>query len=500
MTNQNSLKSSPWFQIVLPLLFFLGGSSIIYWYGCFEFDPDEGINLMKAFLLNSDFRLYQDIWNDQPPLLTHILASWFKLLEPSVNLSRSLILIFSTILLWQTWLILYLLGGVLHAYIGCLFLLIAPNYWKLSVSVMVGLPCITLATGAILSIILWHANHKRRWLIISALCLSLSVLTKLFTLFIAPLIVLGIVSDRARQMRKASWSQKLKLPVLWLLIFAGFGLLMLILLVGVDNLHLLLNNHLSARNVEAFQNMALRHSLRNDYRLFLIGFTVWGSIIAYQRRQWQVFYFAAWSIIAYSLLVKHRPIWYHQVLLLHVPAIIMVGYALGNIITTALRSGRTYFRFNPRIILAFFTLVVFYCAILLIGEQTKTTSKEINYWSRACNSNIIATSLDQQFLTAIEQSSPSSDWLVTDSPIFAFRAGMLVPPSTAVLSRKQLETGNITEEQLIEVIKQYQPQQVLFKRFGWSSVINFLEQDYRLQKQQDNFRLYMKTEAAKGND
>ncbi|MEO1006394.1 MAG: hypothetical protein AAFW67_11210, partial [Cyanobacteria bacterium J06638_38] len=94
----------------------------------------------------------------------------------------------------------------------------------------------------------------------------------------------------------------------------------------------------------------------------------------------------------------------------------------------------------------------------------------------------------------------SSDWLVTDSPIFAFRAGMLVPPSTAVLSRKQLETGNITEEQLIEVIKQYQPQQVLFKRFGWLSVINFLEQDYRLQKQQDNFRLYVKIEVAKSND
>ncbi|MEM8722864.1 MAG: glycosyltransferase family 39 protein [Cyanobacteria bacterium P01_G01_bin.39] len=500
MTIQNKLKSSPWFQIVLPLIFFIGGLSIINWYGCFEFDPDEGINLIKAFLLNSDYQLYQDIWNDQPPLLTYLLSWWFKLFEANVDLARILILLCSTILLWQTWLILYLLGGVLHAYIGCLFLLIAPNYWKLSVSVMVGLPCITLALGALLSIILWHKTYKRRWLIVSALLLSLSVLTKLFTFFIAPIILGGIICDHLKQLKKTSWYHKLQLPALWLIIFSGSSLLILILLVGIDNIDLLVNNHTSARTIEAFQDMALGRSIKNDYRLFLIGFTIWGSIIACKRQQWQILYFAAWSSIAYWLLINHRPIWYHQVLLLQVPAIIMVGYALGNIITTAVHSGRTYFRFNFRIILTFFTTVVFYCAILLIGEQTKTTSKEINYLSKACNSDIISTSHDQQFLTAIEQSSQHSDWLVTDSPIFAFRAGMPVPPQTAVLSRKQLETGNITEEQLIEIIKQYQPHQILFKRFEWSSVVDFLQQDYRLQRQQDNFRLYVKAEAANNNN
>lgn len=492
MTIQNRLDNCPWYQFILPLVFFLAGSSIIYFYGCFEFDPDEGINLMKAWLLDNDYQLYVEIWNDQPPILTHLLASTFSFFEPSVNLSRSLILVFSTVLLWQTWLVLYLLGGVLHAYLGCLFLLIAPNYWKLSVSVMVGLPCITLAMGAVLSIILWHSSRKSIWLIVSALLLSLSVLTKLITFFIAPIIVVGIILELTFSKTKISWQQKLQLPALWIVIFSGFSLLILLSLVSINNVHFLVENHTNARSIEAFQNIALGDSLRNDYRLFLVGFTVWGSIIAYQRKQWQILYFGAWSIIAYSLLVNHRPVWYHQVLLLHIPAIVMVGYAMGEIITTAISSRRFYFRFNGRIILTLFTVAVFYAAILLIGEQTRTTAKEINSWRQACNSKVQTTSLDRQFLTEITRVGSKTDWIITDSPIFAFRAGMLVPPATAVLSRKQLETGNITEEELINIIERYQPEQVFFKRFDWSEVTKFLEKSYDLKQQADNFRLYVR--------
>lgn len=491
MTIQHRLNNIPRFQYLLPLLFFLAGCGIIYSYGCFEFDPDEGINLMKAFLLYKGFPLYQEIWNDQPPILTHLLALGFQFVEPRVEFARTFILICSTILLWQTWLILYLLGGVLHAYIGCLFLLIAPNYWKLSISVMVGLPCITIALGAVLSIVVWHATQKNFWLIVSALLLSISILTKLFTFFLAPIILVGIVCSLILPSKKIS-SKQLQPAALWMMVFFGSSILILLSLVGIENIHLLINNHTSAREIDAFQNMALRHSLRNDYRLFLVGLTIWGAIAAYQRQQWQVFYFASWSLVAYQLLINHRPIWYHQVLLLHIPAIIMAGYTLGEIITVAIGSAGSYFRFNRRLLLALFTIALLYASVLLIGEQTKTTTKEIKSWRKACNKITISTSLDRQFLGAINQYDSQTDWIVTDSPMFAFRAGITVPPSTAVLSRKQLETGNITDEQLIKAIQQYQPEQILFKRFEWASLTSFLEQNYQLKMQQDNFRLYVR--------
>lgn len=504
MIIQNKLNNAPWFQFILPLFFFWGGLSIIHWYGCFEFDPDEGINLMKAFLLHDGYPLYQEVWNDQPPILTYILAGGINIFGLKVAFLRGLILIFSTVLLWQMWLILYLLGGTFHAYIGCLFLLIAPNYWKLSISVMVGLPCITLAMGAVLSIILWQATQKNIWLIISALLLSLSILTKLFTFFLAPIIVIGIVLTQATNFRKTSWQKKLQLPALWIIIFLSFSGLILLLLVGIDNIHLLVENHTSAISVEAFQKITLGDAIKNDYRLFLLGFTIWGLLIAYQRQQWQLFYFGAWSIIAYLLLVQHRPVWYHQVLLWYVPAIAMVGYGMGEIIITGIRFGSRYFRFNQRLILTFFTLAVFYGAVLLIGEQAKTTTKDIRYWCQACTKNVISSSIEGQFLTEIVQSNSPTNWIVTDSPMFAFRAGIAVPPATAVLSRKQLETGNITNEKLINIIKKYQPEQIFFKRFPWSEVTTYLQQNYQLKKQKNSdlydFRLYIKSQEKERKD
>ncbi|MGB5713924.1 MAG: hypothetical protein WBM44_23810 [Waterburya sp.] len=496
----NKLNNVPWFQCILPLLFFLGELSIIHWYGCLEFDPDEGINLMKAFLVNDGYSLYQEIWNDQPPILTHILGWGINIFGAKVQFLRGLILIFSTLLLWQMWLILYLLGGILHAYIGCLFLLVAPNYWKLSISVMVGLPCITLAMGAVLSIILWHITQKKIWLIVSAFCLSLSVLTKLFTFFLAPIIFIGIVLTQASNRKITSWQKKLQLPALWIIILLSSCLLIFFLFVGIDNIRLLVENHTSARTIDVFQNIELGDSIKNDYRLFLLGLTIWGLLIAYQRKQWQLFYLGAWSIIAYLLLVQHRPVWYHQVLLWYAPAIAMVGYALGEIITTGIRFGSRYFRFNQRMILTIFTLGVFYGAVLLVGEQTKTTTKDIKYWCQACNDSVISSSIEGQFLAEIIQSSSQTNWIITDSPIFAFRAGIPVPPATAVLSRKQLETGNITNQRLINIIRQYQPEQIFFKRFEWAEVTNYLQQNYQLKKQQDtdlyNFRLYVKAEEG----
>lgn len=45
----------------------------------FQFDNDEGINLMKALLFERGFSLYDEIWSDQPPVFTVLLAWWFKI-------------------------------------------------------------------------------------------------------------------------------------------------------------------------------------------------------------------------------------------------------------------------------------------------------------------------------------------------------------------------------------------------------------------------------------
>ena len=55
-----------------------------------------------------------------------------------------------------------------------------------------------------------------------------------------------------------------------------------------------------------------------------------------------------------------------------------------------------------------------------------------------------------------------------------------------------VETGNITDEQLINVIDQYKPEKVFLRHFEWTKVDNFLNKNYQLKKQDNNLKLYVK--------
>jgi hypothetical protein len=101
-------------------------------------------------------------------------------------------------------------------------------------------------------------------------------------------------------------------------------------------------------------------------------------------------------------------------------------------------------------------------------------------------------SVKYSFLTEIMTLKSQTKWIVTDLPIFAFRAGIPVPPPVAVISRKQIATSNIDEQNLINVINEYQPEQVFLGRFEWPELTSFLNQHYQLKRQEQNFRLYVR--------
>src|ERR1044071_2269681 len=54
----------------------------------FIFGGDEGYELYKGFLFEKGFALYSEIWNDQPPLHTWLLAALFHITGPSLLAAR----------------------------------------------------------------------------------------------------------------------------------------------------------------------------------------------------------------------------------------------------------------------------------------------------------------------------------------------------------------------------------------------------------------------------
>jgi len=45
----------------------------------FKLDPDEGFNAIKGLLLVRGYPLYSEIWSDQPPFFTYLIAATIQM-------------------------------------------------------------------------------------------------------------------------------------------------------------------------------------------------------------------------------------------------------------------------------------------------------------------------------------------------------------------------------------------------------------------------------------
>jgi len=111
-----------------------------------QFDTDEGLNLMRSMLVVRGHSLYSEVSSDQPPLFTQILALLFRVAGFEVNPARSLVLLFSTLLVWSGAQFLQITWGKLAAILFLPMVIMVPRYLVLSTAVMIGVPSIALAS------------------------------------------------------------------------------------------------------------------------------------------------------------------------------------------------------------------------------------------------------------------------------------------------------------------------------------------------------------------
>ena len=484
-------------SLALPLAFLVAMYVFFPFRQRFEFDLDEGLNAMKALLVARGHLLYSQVWSDQPPLLTYLLAICFRLFGVDIDAGRTLVLLLSTVLMASAAQILRINWGLWHALAGALFIVLLPFYPSLSVAIMVGLPAIALACLSLFALVLWHQRRQEGWLILSALGLGLSVLTKLFTGFLVPIFVFGLLLDgRARLKGKSSWKDVLRPALLWSLIFtavaAGLGLL----LVGPANLGQLIVTHLAAWQDPAFldltANQPISWHLRDAWSFLLLGGV--GGIFVVKKRRWVSLYLLAWAGAAYLLLSFHAPVWYHHQFLVTIPAAILAAIAVGEAI-----------RLAPQIIRArtFLSLSTLLVVLALAGLATVFGSRaRLTYHSFALPATLIPPEAptgghEADFMVEMARYAFKTTWIVTDMPMYAFRQNLPIPPLLAAITGKRLSSGELTEDQIIQVIEEYHPEQVLLGRFDLPAVESHLKKDYRRVYQWGRRRLYLHGELKR---
>jgi hypothetical protein len=482
-------------HLLVPFLFALIMFLFFHSRGKLELSSDEGINLIKALMVEKGYALYDEVWSDQPPLLTHILAVGLRVFGVNVGVARTLVFLMSAGLMWAAFAFMALNWKKPYAYAAAIMLFFLPSYVSLSLSVMVGLPSIAFAMVSLLFLALWHKQHRYPWLILSAVLLSLAVLTKLMIGLLAPIFGVGLLLDgfaRFRDTRKGGdW---LGPASVWSGVFVGVLGVGLFALVGFENIPQLLEDHVSA-TASAFYaadpTLKVNYHLRDAWPfVFLAGV---GAVFALITRQWMAMYLAAWAVTAYLLLLNHLPVWSHHPMYVTIPGALLGGMAVVEGFKLFGSAARAPAELKK---LGWLRGLALLGTVYLLFLLPKTEPFKVLTWPPTFQTTGLEVGARvERVLATMSDYAPQTEWVFTDSPMFAFRARLAVPPELAVMTDKRIRTGMITDAEILAIIREYQPEQILLGRFTLPGLDEYLAENYRIVARKEDFLiLYLRND------
>lgn len=431
--------------VLVGLLSFAWIVSMSPWLDVFQIDPDEGLNLGKAALVAAGYSPYGDIWNDQGPVLTYLLAALQFVLPNDVHAARLLIAAAASLLLAGLHAAVRRDGGGLAAAATVVLLFTCPHFLQLSSAVMIGLPAIAFA-GLSLAIAGTQRLSPVPRAVVSGLVFGLSLQTKLFTFTMAPALMLAVSGIAASGVRHRPF----RAVAIWMLACAlAFAIIAVV--SGQDPIASLVAPHVAPALRTQHDSLTSLATIWTTLRQSptvtipgLLGLAVlllWPGI---DRRPLAVP--GTWLATAGLALALHHPVFTHQVLLLIVPLAWIAGlYAV---------SLGTWAAALPVRIPAPGTTVALVACAAIIGVS-KFPAPE-----KAAAANPYALSA-----LALHTYAPLGGWVVTDVPMAAFRNGLLVPPELVVFSEKRRTIGKLTDADLLASIERRKPTQVVFQRF-----------------------------------
>lgn len=412
-----------------------------------EYGADEGFELIKALMVSKGFSLYGEIWNDQPPLHTLMVALLFKSLGPEVGAARSLTLVFSGVLLFSLVFCLQLSAGRFSALFGLLLLAASPYFSELSLSAMLEIPAV--ATGCLSTALLLA---YRRWrkdplLWCSALAFGLGLQVKLTVAIFAPALVYALFSrvEPVPAVKKTAWFSLAALTVLAIGVLTG------------EDIAVFIDSHFGGLKEPSFQFSLLY--ARN--REILIPLVLLAPVLFFAG-DFHLRFYAVFMASVFTFFLAHRPFWYYYELHFAVAASLLLPQLAARL------PKRPRYRKSLAVVLGAL------CALILLLRGDRAVG-EIH---RLKKKREVAADTRIERMVRYRD---STRWIYTDRPIFAFHAGLAMPPFLAVMPYKRVKNGLLPAERILAVLKDYRPEQILlFRPKGPTSPPrSFLDENYR---------------------
>ena len=420
-----------------------------------EIGPDEHYEVMKALLWAKGYPLYGNLWNDQPPLHTILLGLLFRCFGPTIGTARALAAAFGLLLLAGLFVLVRRRCGAWAALVAAATLLAAPQALELSVSVMLEVPAMAVGLWALWPICRWAerpGGGSPCWLIASGVLLATALQIKLTAAIFAPALCAEILLSTAGGGLAAA-KERARNALLWCG-SAGAWFVLLGLLLGSGYRQAWVS-HFSARTLgaAAARGSSFPPGLLLDHPEGLAGAVLGLALAVVLGRFRRVAFPYALLLTVAPIHLMHRPWWPYYYLHFAIPLAWLAGYAVGELSCLPFRPGKRDWR--RMVGLAGAAVPV---AILLALIVTEGGGRLVSEVERVRGLPRIQ---DCQIVTTMRRYAARTHWVYARSSIYAFHAGLPVPPELAVLAAKRFWSGQISDAQILAVIQRYAPEQIL---------------------------------------
>lgn len=437
-------NASPYALAFLFLIFaacFLPLATVV-WMG-----PDEGFELIKASLVSRGFQLYTQIWNDQPPLHTWLLASCFKIFGETNAVARGLTLFFTFILLVSYINCLKSLRcSGLSLFAGVLILITAPQFLNLSSAAMLEVPA--MSCGLLTVALMWHSLRQKSSkyylsFYLSSLIFVLALQIKLTAVIFFPSLLFLLFIDKFK-----SKAQKLT----WLALLTSSFLVLSFLSKQPWLIFFKSHTGLIGKPLDLFPFLRMNKEL-----MALLVILVLGSWSVKLNKSFLFLLILTSTVFTVHLI--NRPFWSYYALHLHIVLSLLTACFLSWVMTS------NRFKAKAISLVAIIAFLTFRMNLLIqevnfLNEQPKVSQSKA--------------------LKKVFDNKVNDDWFFTDRPIFAFYAKMKMPPELAVIPKKRSMGGLLSEKEKVDYLRLYQPAQILLFYEPSDLLKEFLDEDYIL--------------------
>ena len=457
-------------------------------------DDDEGMNLMKAQSVRAGYELYRDVWSDQPPLFTLLLAMVFNVFGPSVSAGRMLVLAFGLLALLSTALISRHIAGRVGCLASVLFLATSDRFASLALSIRIDLPAISLASLALAFAIRYLRTRKRSWLVPMGIAFFSGLMIKPMGAYLAVPIVLALWLQARRapshRWRHLACDLGLLMVMAAVLLAACFALFdgrgLIEQIVGTELRSQQLYSLKEADTLERFKTYLLDAGW-SYWGLLVLG--IWGGLsLRTARRKDEVLLILATLLCTVGVLVTRVPLRRRYLVLLSVPLSVLGGAAVDDLIHR-LREGRAGGLWKSLSLCVSLGLVAF----TLAGVGWR-----INHlWGSVHGGD----ERGEDAVQFVVQNTAPQAYIICDEGMITFRSGRRTPPSLSVLSGRRIKTGGLTAEELIATTEVYRPEAIVLwedKLTNLPEYIAWVEAHYHLARMYDDRHQIFLLERSQG--